>query len=536
MAGFLPSAVCTLCTASVNVYLREYDQPVQNIDRKNCIWCPISLNVSWTLALGLVLISPAQAQSGFKLYMAPPSNLTQPAAKQPPAKLQKSSQPAVVPTQQESAIYIPTGTNASRTVSAPSMPVGKVYYPTTTGKPVVIDAAQDPAASVTPLQTIKQSKPAPTKSITSTLPNQSQTAVKKGQPAIVAPGVVIHTSADDFVPPAKTPAVAETAKPFTGSAAPTQDPATNKHLGANFSSEEEVRAIKEAAKKRYDYVLPKVIKAPVNFKVVQSSGFVTYVVPSDKLFINDHAVFAIKADKLLEELLPHVVKMADHPLIIRVHTDNLGFDHYNTKLSKARGELLKDWLIHHGSLQNVELEVEALGGRKPLVPNSLAQGVDNPVGRAQNRRVEIFIDTNISVSQKLAAAKAAALAEAVEEQALQANPQDKLQNGMTIGRAQLQQASKGSNETLPAALQEIGPLSDEGMEPAESEESTETASESSDSRQQASWDRVSNNQANRRNLNAEGKRVVPAMTEKEKMLLQKERDWARGEFGLFLEK
>lgn len=484
-----------------------------------------------------MFVSPALAQSGFKLYMAPPSNLTQPAAKQPSAKLQKPSQSAAVPANQApAAIFMPGGTNSTSKTSAPAMPVGKVYYPTSTGKPVVIDAAQDPAAAVTPVQTVKQSKPAPAKSTPDTLSNKIQNLIKDGQPARVAPDVVIHTSADDFVPPPKNTAVTEPAKPFTGSAAPTQDPATNKHLGANFSSEEEVKALKEAAKKRYDYVLPKVINAPVNFKVVQSSGFVTYVVPSDKLFINDHAVFALKADKLLEELLPHVVKMADHPLIIRVHTDNLGFDHYNTRLSRARGELLKDWLIHHGSMKNVEIEVEGVGGRKPLVPNSLAQGVDNPVGRAQNRRVEIFIDTNVSLSQKLAAAKAAALAEALQEQAEQANPQDKLPDGMTTGRAQLQQASKGANETLPAALQEIGPLSDEGMEPAEGEESTETASENGDTRQQANWDRVSNNQANRKNLNADGKRVVPAMTEKEKMLLQKEREWARGEFGLFLEK
>ncbi|MBK9772016.1 MAG: hypothetical protein IPP57_14550 [Candidatus Obscuribacter sp.] len=74
------------------------------------------------------------------------------------------------------------------------------------------------------------------------------------------------------------------------------------------------------------------------------------------------------------------------------------------------------------------------------------------------------------------------------------------------------------------------------MEPVELEENVETASENGDSRQQANWDRVSNNQANRKNLNAEGKRVVPAMTDQEKMQLKKDRDWARGEFGLFLEK
>jgi outer membrane protein OmpA-like peptidoglycan-associated protein len=549
---------CTLCTASVNVYLREYDQPVQNRDRHSCNWCPISFKLSWTLSLSLLFASAASAQNGFKLYMAPASNLPAPAAKTPkPGQIKETAPKAQAP-----AIFIPSSPNSDSRVDATSAPLGKIYYPTSNGRPVVIDAALDPDATLTPKHSIKPVKPQNLTTTPAALPAQLKPPARPGQPARVGPDAVIHTSADDFVPKPKTVAPLKTQKkepneistptnnqvsadttakggeekPFTGSAAPVQDPATNKHIGANFSNDAEVKAIKEAAQRRYDYVLPKVIAAPVNFKVVQSSGFVTYILPSDKLFINDHAVFAIKADNLLEELLPHVAKMADHPLIIRVHTDNLGFDHYNTKLSKARGDVLKEWLVKHGSMHNVEIEVEGVGGRKPLAPNSLAGGADNVIGRAQNRRVEIFIDTNVSVTQKLAAAKAAALAEAIKDQSEQTGPVTRLQNGMTAGRAQLQQASKEAGDALPAALQEIGPLSDEGMEPVELEENVETASENGDSRQQANWDRVSNNQANRKNLNAEGKRVVPAMTDQEKMQLKKDRDWARGEFGLFLEK
>lgn len=549
-------AICTLCTASVNVYLREYDQPVQNRDRHNCNCCPISFKLSWTLTLSLLFTSAASAQTGFKLYMAPASNLPAPSAKAPKQGQIKA------PAGQTPEFFAPTRPSSNSRIDATSVPMGKVYYPTSNGKPVVIDAVLDPSLALPPQKSIKQVKTQNLKTTPSALPAQLGTAVVSGQPARVAPGVVIHTSADDFVAKHKSAAQIKTQsnepddistptnnqtsvettakagqeKTFTGSAAPVQDPATNKHIGANFSNQAEVKAIKEAAQKRYDYVLPRVIAAPVNFKVVQSSGFVSYILPSDKLFINDHAVFAIKADQLLEELLPHVVKMADHPLMIRVHTDNLGFEHYNAKLSKARGEVLKEWLIKHGSMHNVEIDVEGVGGRKPLAPNSLAGGADNVVGRAQNRRVEIFIDTNVSVSEKLAAAKAAALAEAIKDQTEQSSTVPKLEDGMTTGRAQLQQASKGSNDVLPAALQEVGPLSDEGMEPAEPEENVETASENGDSRQQANWDRVSNNQANRKNLNAEGKRVVPIMTDQEKMQLQKERDWARGEFGLFIER
>ncbi len=74
----------------------------------------------------------------------------------------------------------------------------------------------------------------------------------------------------------------------------------------------------------------------------------------------------------------------DRELVIEIqgHTDNIGSDEYNLKLSEARAESVRTWLIDH-HMDATRLSSAGYGKRVPVADN------DTDFGRAKNRRVEL---------------------------------------------------------------------------------------------------------------------------------------------------
>jgi OmpA-OmpF porin, OOP family len=81
------------------------------------------------------------------------------------------------------------------------------------------------------------------------------------------------------------------------------------------------------------------------------------------------------------------------------HTDNTGNDSYNMKLSQRRSESVVDYLISKG-ISGDRLVAKGYGLRFPIAPNTNVDGSDNPSGRQLNRRTEITIVGEISVTNK----------------------------------------------------------------------------------------------------------------------------------------
>ena len=75
---------------------------------------------------------------------------------------------------------------------------------------------------------------------------------------------------------------------------------------------------------------------------------------------------------------------ADPSLKIEVqgHTDNVGGDDYNQKLSEARANSVMNWLTQHGVAAG-RITAKGYGKTKPVVDNNTDEG------RMKNRRVEI---------------------------------------------------------------------------------------------------------------------------------------------------
>ena len=70
---------------------------------------------------------------------------------------------------------------------------------------------------------------------------------------------------------------------------------------------------------------------------------------------------------------------------ISAHTDDIGSDAYNLRLSKKRGEATAEYLIKQEGVNPAQLKTVGYGKNKPLVPNTSDEN------RAINRRVEFTI-------------------------------------------------------------------------------------------------------------------------------------------------
>ena len=80
-----------------------------------------------------------------------------------------------------------------------------------------------------------------------------------------------------------------------------------------------------------------------------------------------------------------------HPglkLEVEGHTDSVGSDDYNQKLSEQRASSVRDFLVKQG-LDSSLITAVGFGKTQPVASN------DNAAGRQQNRRVEMVVSGDI---------------------------------------------------------------------------------------------------------------------------------------------
>jgi outer membrane protein OmpA-like peptidoglycan-associated protein len=72
------------------------------------------------------------------------------------------------------------------------------------------------------------------------------------------------------------------------------------------------------------------------------------------------------------------------------HTDSIGNIAYNFTLSQQRAQSCVDYIVSKG-IDKGRIIAKGYGESKPLAPNSLPNGHDNPEGRQLNRRTEFTV-------------------------------------------------------------------------------------------------------------------------------------------------
>ena len=78
-------------------------------------------------------------------------------------------------------------------------------------------------------------------------------------------------------------------------------------------------------------------------------------------------------------------------VLIEGYADAVGSEAFNLRLSRARAEAVRDYLVE-GGIAADRLRVVGRGEVEPLAPNGRDDGSDNPAGRAANRRVELSVE------------------------------------------------------------------------------------------------------------------------------------------------
>lgn len=110
----------------------------------------------------------------------------------------------------------------------------------------------------------------------------------------------------------------------------------------------------------------------------------------DVLFDFDKAEIRPAAEPALQEIARLIASIPDGRTTVEGHTDSRGAATYNQALSKRRAKAVAAWLAAHG-VDKARLAVAGMGSSHPIAPNKDENGLDNPEGRALNRRVEFVL-------------------------------------------------------------------------------------------------------------------------------------------------
>ena len=110
------------------------------------------------------------------------------------------------------------------------------------------------------------------------------------------------------------------------------------------------------------------------------------VLQSDVLFGFEEHVLVGKTIPSLDSIA-RLIDLGNYTsLSISGHTDNVGTDKYNLKLSLQRAVEVRTYLERKCDLTTVEIKIFGLGENKPLLKNNSKES------RAKNRRVEIVLE------------------------------------------------------------------------------------------------------------------------------------------------
>jgi len=122
--------------------------------------------------------------------------------------------------------------------------------------------------------------------------------------------------------------------------------------------------------------------APAPAPAAAVSSKVTYA--ADAFFDFDKSVIKPEGKAKLDDLVGKVKAINLEVIIAVGHTDSMGSDEYNQKLSMRRSQAVKAYLVSKG-IDKTRIYTEGKGEKQPVADNKTKEG------RAKNRRVEIEV-------------------------------------------------------------------------------------------------------------------------------------------------
>ncbi|CAN5559315.1 OmpA family protein [soil metagenome] len=129
-------------------------------------------------------------------------------------------------------------------------------------------------------------------------------------------------------------------------------------------------------------IAPAPAPAPVAPPAPPAASKVTFA--ADAFFDFDKSVLKPEGRAKLDDLVSKIRDVNLEVIIAVGHTDSIGSDAYNQRLSVRRAEAVKAYLVTKGIERN-RVYTEGKGEKQPVADNKTAEG------RAKNRRVEIEV-------------------------------------------------------------------------------------------------------------------------------------------------
>ena len=125
-------------------------------------------------------------------------------------------------------------------------------------------------------------------------------------------------------------------------------------------------------------------KPPAPAAAAQPAAATKVTYAADAFFDFDKSVLKPEGRAKLDDLVGKIKGINLEVIIAVGHTDSVGADAYNQRLSVRRAEAVKAYLVSKGVERN-RVYTEGKGEKQPVADNKTADG------RAKNRRVEIEV-------------------------------------------------------------------------------------------------------------------------------------------------
>jgi outer membrane protein OmpA-like peptidoglycan-associated protein len=111
------------------------------------------------------------------------------------------------------------------------------------------------------------------------------------------------------------------------------------------------------------------------------------VVTLDSMSLFDSGKARLKdgSTRVMVNALEMIKAHPDKRILVAGYTDNVGDPDSNLKLSTARAEAVREWLVEASGISATQFAIQGYGDTRPIASN------DTEAGRAKNRRVEITL-------------------------------------------------------------------------------------------------------------------------------------------------
>jgi len=133
-------------------------------------------------------------------------------------------------------------------------------------------------------------------------------------------------------------------------------------------------------------------KAQKEFQAQQSGRSLSMNLSGDVLFDYDKTVLKPEAEQALKKVAVVLSQFPESKVTVEGYTDSKGTKATNMQLSRERAQAVKDWLVKNGGVAAPNITTKGFGEQYPIAANKNADGSDNPLGRALNRRVSIIVE------------------------------------------------------------------------------------------------------------------------------------------------